>query len=166
MAKSRDINLWDGFDGREIVYDDKKEKAYHSRIWVVLGGIAALILLSLFYQLGKEIVLRINGNKVEAEYYEDALKSYAVFYDENEEKYSVNLSQFFTPVHEGEKITLYYYEDIMEARPMSKPSAWLGYFGFFGVILGVSLWRLRAIWRPKSHVSAEEGAESKRSRWE
>lgn len=25
MAKSRDVNLWDGFDGREIVYDDKKE---------------------------------------------------------------------------------------------------------------------------------------------
>ena len=156
MAKSRDVNLWDGFDGREIVYNDKEEKSYHSRIWVLLGGIAALILISLFCRLGSEIMLRINGNAIEADYCKDATKIYARIYDEGGEVYTINLAQFFTPVHKDDKITLYYYEDIAQAKPVSQVSAWLGYFGFFGAILGISIWRLYAIWRPKSHVPAEE----------
>lgn len=156
MAKSRDVNLWDGFDGREIVYDDKKEKAYHSRIWVVLGGIAALILISLFGKLGAEIMLKMNGNSIEAEYDSDATKTYARIYDEDGKMHSVNLDQYFSPVHDGDHITMYYYDDIAQARPISKPSVWGGYFGFFGAMFGISVLRLHAIWRPKSHVSAEE----------
>ena len=28
-----EVDLLDGFDGREIVYDEKKERSYHARIW-------------------------------------------------------------------------------------------------------------------------------------
>lgn len=157
MAKSRDINLWDGFDGREIVYDDRKEKQYHSRIWVVLGIIAGLLLLSLFWRLGTEIVYRTCGNSLEAEFVEEPTKIYARYYDENDNAYTYNLSEFFTPIHNGDKITLYYMSDIQEARPASKLTAWFGYFGFFGVIFGICVWRLYVIWHPKTHAPVEEG---------
>ena len=156
MAKSRDINSWDGFDGGEIVYDDKAEKVYHSKIWIVLGGIAALILISLCCRLGSEIMLKMNGNSIEAEYCKDASKIYAWIYADDGKTYSVNLEQYFAPVHNGDSITLYYYDDITQAKPISQVSAWVGYFSFFGLILGISAWRLHAIWRPKSHVSKEE----------
>ncbi len=156
MAKAREGNMWDGFDGREIVYDDKKEKSYHSRIWIVFLVIGVLMFISLFGRLGSEILLRMNGNTIEADYCKDAAKTYARVYDEDGKLYTINLAQFFTPVHDGDKITLYYYDDIIKARPMSSMSAWVGYFGFFGLMLGISIWRLYAIWKPKSHVPIEE----------
>lgn len=33
MIKKNNIDLWDGFDNTESVYDDRKEKQFHSRIW-------------------------------------------------------------------------------------------------------------------------------------
>lgn len=156
MAKERDISLWDGFDNGQVVYDDRKEKQYHSRIWMILLIIAGAMILSLFWRLGEDLVYKTRGTAIVAEYEKDATKSYARYYDENRKLYTYNMSDFFAPKPQGDRITLYYLSDLEEARPMSRASVWISYFAFFGAIFGICLWRLYRIWHPKSHVSIEE----------
>lgn len=157
MAKERDISSFDGFDGAEVVYDDRKEKQYQSRIWVLLLLIAGLMLLSFVFKLGEELVYKIRGTAIEAEYNETTAKNYARYCDENGKWYTYDMADFFAPKAEGDKIVLYYISDLEDARPMSAASAWLYCFGFFGVIFGISVWRLYRIWHPRMVHGLHEG---------
>lgn len=156
MAKNSDINLFDGFDGTEFVYDDRKEKQYHSKIWIVLLTLAVVLICSLFWQLGKDMLYKTKGTAIVADYEKDATKCYARYYDEEENLHTYNMSNFFAPKADGDKIVLYYIADLSEARPMSLLSVWLGYFCFFGMMCGISVWRLYRIWHPKTHAPIGE----------
>lgn len=156
MIKKNNIDLWDGFDNTESVYDDRKEKQFHSRIWVVLVLVAGGMLLSLFWQLGKDLVYKTRGTAIVADYEKDATKCYARYYDEDRNLYTYNMSDFFAPKADGDKIVLYYLTDLTEVRPMSLLSVWLVYFSFFSVMFGICIWRLYRIWHPKTHVPIEK----------
>ena len=70
-----DVDLLDGFDGRQLVYDEKKEKSYQVRIWWFLLGVAVLILLRGMMFHIDEIKMKNSWNVIEAEYREDTAQA-------------------------------------------------------------------------------------------
>ena len=75
-----EVDLLDGFDGREIVYDEKKERSYHARIWWALLGAAVLILLRGVTFHIDEIKMQRNWKTIEADYSETTAQ--AVFIED------------------------------------------------------------------------------------
>lgn len=141
------MNLWDGFDGTAHVYDDKKEKRYQSRIWIVMAGIALVILISLVVKSGKEIYLLNHGQRIEAEYSEERGQLLARFRDENGMLRIIDISGY-RPAHKGESITLYYLDAKSEPRPVNTLLSWLFYYFVFGGWFVFCIWRIHKIYRP------------------
>lgn len=131
---------WDGFDGGEYVFDERKEKSFHSGIWKVLLGLLGLILIYLVTDHVKEISLVRNGKAVEAQY--DADKFIASFRDESGMYHTYNLSDYY-PAHEDGMVRLYYMNNIGAARPRNTLSSRLRYYAIFGGLFVVCLWRIR-----------------------
>lgn len=149
------MNLWDGFDSTAHVYDDKKEKHYQSRIWIVIACVIIGILISLVVKSCKEIYLLNNGQRIEAEYSEEKGQLLARFRDENGHLRILDISGY-KPAHKGESITLYYMEGQAEPRPVNTLSSWLFYYFVFGGLLVFCIWRIHKIYRPRTHSGSEK----------
>jgi len=138
------VDLLDGFDGREIVYDEKKEKSYHARIWWALLLAAILILLRGVTFHIDERQLAKNGQQITAEYNESTAQ--AVYWDADGLYHQYDISGF-TAEHEGNAITLYYKEDVAHAEPIHTAGFWLKTYLFFGVASLLCGWRLWKIYK-------------------
>lgn len=142
--KDYNVDLLDGFDGREIVYDEKAEKSYHARIWWALFIAAVLILLrGVTFHL-EEMKLVQDGNMILASYHETTAQ--ATYREENGIYHQYDISGF-TAQHNVDTIPLYYEEDIAAAQPVHVGSFWLQTYLIFGVATLFCGWRLWRIYK-------------------
>ena len=142
------MNPWDGYDGTDHVYDEKKEKRYQSRIWLVAGGVLLCILISMMVKCAGEIRLFVCGRRIEAEYSEQGGRRLAEYRDENGHLRIMDISGYL-PARNGNHITLYYMEEEAEAVPFISPVAWAVYYLIFGALFALCIWRVRRIYRPR-----------------
>lgn len=142
-------NEYDGFDGGNKPYDDKKEKRFQADIWILLTSIFFLIFASSCYKHIDELHLVQKGACIEAEFHDSYYK--ATYYDENGKYYNFDISGY-APVVDGDIIRLYYKDDIAKARPANTGSSWLGIHLLFGALSALSMWRLIAVYHKKSHA--------------
>lgn len=147
--KKQNIDLMDGFDAKECVYDEKKEKRYHAGIWACLIFCAALILIRAVSYHVEEIIMVSRNSYLEAQYNEKSMQAYYI--DESGRWRQYDISGF-APVHEGESIRLYYEENIEEAQPVNSLSFWLFVYALTGGISAFALWRILRIYRKKKHI--------------
>ena len=136
------MDLLDGFDGREIVYDEKKEKSYHARIWWALLAAAVLVLLRGVTFHIDEWKMVHSGNRIVAEYNESTAQ--AVYREEDGAFHQYDISGF-TAEHDGDTITLYYDEAIAYAEPIHTAGFWIKTYLIFGIasfFFGWRLWRI------------------------
>ena len=138
-----EVDLLDGFDGREIVYDEKKERSYHARIWWALLGAAVLILLRGVTFHIDEIKMQRNWKTIEADYSETTAQ--AVFIEENGMYHQYDLAG--AAAHHGDKMTLYYEEDVAYAQAVHELSFWIKTYFIFGLAILFTGWRLWVIYR-------------------
>ena len=131
---------WDGFDAKQYVYDEHKEKKWRTGIWKILFCLMALIILYIITNHIDEIRLVKEGTMIEAEY--DAKKSFAQDRDENGSLHIYNLSSYY-PEHEGDMVRLYYTDSINYARPRNTLSSRIFHYCFFGGLLALSVWRIK-----------------------
>ena len=139
-----DIDLLDGFDGRQIVYDEKKEKSYQALIWWFLFGAAALILLRGVVFHIREVNMKNNFSVIEASYHEGTAQ--AVYVEENGAYHQYDISGF-SAEYAGDRICLYYEENISYAEPVHKISFWIQTYLIFGTMIGLCAWRLWVIYK-------------------
>lgn len=135
---------WDGFDTSNHVYDDKKEKSFQARIWICLAVVMGVVLLVVTSNLITEIKVLSHGTAIIAEVQEDGRA--AKYVDEDGKYYAYNLSSYY-PKYDGDAVTLYYIDDIHEARPQNTLISWIGHYAFFGISLGVCVWRIMKIYK-------------------
>lgn len=142
--KDYNVDLLDGFDGREIVYDERKEKSYHARIWWTLFIVAVLILLrGLMFHID-EIKLQHGGRQIVAEYNESTAQ--AVYRGEDGSYHQYDISGF-TAEHDGDTITLYYEDEVGYAEPVHTIGFWIKTYLIFGVASLFCSWRLWSIYK-------------------
>ena len=139
-----DIDLLDGFDGRQLVYDEKKEKKYRGRIWWFLLVVALLILVRGVMFHINEINMKHNYFMIEATYYEKTAQ--AVYVEENGSYHQYDISGF-SAEYEGDKIRLYYKEHVGYAQPVHRVSFWIQTYLIFVVSAGFFAWRLWKIYK-------------------
>lgn len=139
-----DVDLLDGFDGRELVYDEKKEKSYHARIWWFLFAAAVLILLRGVTFHINEIKMKNSWNEIEATYYETTAQ--AVYIEENGAYHQYDISGF-SAEHDGDTIKLYYEDQIGYAEPVHEASFWGQTYLIFGLATLFIAWRLWVIYK-------------------
>lgn len=144
MGRYDDVDLLDGFDGREIVYDEKKEKNYHARIWWFLLGIVALVLVRGVTFHVNETKMKNSWNVIEADYYESTAQ--AIYIEESGSYHQYDISGF-PAEHEGDKIKLYYENEIGYAEPVSELSFWIKTYLIFGAAALFCGWRLWRIYK-------------------
>lgn len=135
-------DAWDGFDGREHLYDERKEKRWQKSIWRVLACVMGFMILYLISDQAEENRLVRQGSMVEAEY--DALSLTARFWDEAGRRHTVNLNGYY-PAHEGSRVRLYYEGNVEMARPLNSLPSKLFAYCFFGALLGLCLWRIKRV---------------------
>ena len=141
-----DIDLLEGFDGRQIVYDEEKEKKYQARIWWFFLGIAIFILVRGFIFHVGEMKMKTSWNVIEATYYESTAQ--AIYRGDGEEGvyYQYDISGF-SAEHDGNKIKLYYEEYIAYAEPVHEIQFWLQTYLIFGLVAVFSGWRVWTIYK-------------------
>lgn len=122
-------------------YDEKKERSYQNRIWYVLLGVAVLCLLVLLGNLGKETYLLLKGECIKAEYYEGSFQKTARYYDEEGKLYTWDLTGIRVNVEDG-MLRMYYEKELGKAIPLTPWWLWLVYYGFFGAMAGLCIWRI------------------------
>lgn len=138
------VDLLDGFDGREIVYDEKKEKSYHARIWWALLIAAVLILLrGVTFHIDERKMVH-SGNQILAEYNESTAQ--AVYWDTDGLYHQYDISGF-SAEHDGDSITLYYRENVAYAEPVHTTGFWLKTYLIFGAASLLCGWRLWKIYK-------------------
>lgn len=142
--RDSNVDLLDGFDGREIVYDEKKERSYQARIWWALLIVAVLILLRGVTFHVDEYQLAKNGHQITAEYDEDTAQ--AVYWDADGFYHQYDISGF-TAEHEGAFITLYYRDNLAYAEPIHTTEFWLKTYLIFGAASLLCGWRLWKIYK-------------------
>lgn len=126
----------------------KKQKKAKGGIWVITAIVSFLLLASFVFNHINEISIKKLGHEIEAEYTEEGRKITAVYIGEAGETHTFDLSSYY-PVHDGDRITLYYLLNVDEARPANTLVSWIGYYAFFGLVFALSLWRLKVIDGPK-----------------
>lgn len=144
--KDYNVDLLDGFDGSEIVYDEKAERSYQARIWWALFIAAALILLRGVTFHIDEIKLVNGGNMITANYNENTAQA---FYIEDSGAYHQYDISGFSAVHDGDTINLYYEDEIAYAEPIHTVGFWLQTYLFFGTAMLFTGWRLWKIYKRK-----------------
>ena len=117
-------------------------RRYPSKIWVVLAILSFLMLTGTFFGHMDEISLKHFAHSLEADYIEEGKEIRAEYTDENGTLHTYNLSSYF-PVHNGDKITLYYATDVAQAIPENNPFSWFLYYVPYGGIFAFSMWRIR-----------------------
>lgn len=122
---------------------DKKDKKKYRviRLWVILAIISFMILISLTFAHTNELTVRNWGHSIEAEYIENGNYRGARYVDEQGTLHTYDLSSY-SPVHDGDKITLYYTNNIDDVQPENSLLSWLLYYLFFGAVFGVSMWQI------------------------
>ena len=139
-----EVDLLDGFDGREVVYDEKKEKSYQARIWWALLIAAVLILLRGVTFHINEMKMKKTWTPIVAEYHEQTAEAY--YTDENGIKHHYSLAGFAVEHVDG-KVTLYYEQDVNFAEPVHIISFWIKTYFIFGVAIALFIWRLWMIYK-------------------
>lgn len=140
-------NAWDGFDTSETVYNEKEEKRYEGTIWKYLAMLALVLLALIIYMHVKELNIINNGVCIVASYDVDSFGNEIVRYcDENNKLYMYDVSGM-SASHEDAQIRLYYLENIQDAIPKTKWQLWIMYYSFFGLLLGVCIWRLGKVYK-------------------
>lgn len=149
MSAERDASqyqAWEGFDGQEITYDEKKEKRHEASLWFYLMGAAVVILCVVLHHHISEIVTVHTGTCIEAEY--SVLgngNEVATYYDAEGKAHFFNISGMNAKL-EGETVRLYYTDNIRDAITRVPWHERLFHYSFFGVIFGISLWRILKIY--------------------
>lgn len=152
MSAERDVSryqAWEGFDGQETVYDEKKAKRHEASIWFYLLGFSLLILVIIIHNHMSEIITIQNGTCIEAKYSVMGNgNEVATYYDDDGKPHFFNISGM-NAVHDGSTVKLYYMDDINEAITKAPWYERLFHYSFFGVIFGISLWRILKIYGKK-----------------
>lgn len=151
QRESEYSNMWDGFDKAEYHYDEKKEKRYQSSIWKYLFALASIMLILTSYKFIEELNFIINGSSFVASYDVDNDGAEIVrYFDEDKNFYMFNVTGL-NAVHEETTIKMYYLDDMNEAVPRTVWWLWFFYYAFFGIIFGISLWKIILIYRKKKY---------------
>lgn len=132
----------DGFDGSEIVYDEKAEKSYHARIWWALFIAATLIFLRGVTFHIDEVKLVKTGNMIVANYNDTTAQA---FYIEDNGTYHQYDVSGYSAAHEENQIKLYYEDEIAYALPARETGFWIKTYLFFGgamLFTGYKLWKV------------------------
>lgn len=153
MASREVYSDWEGFDGCQKHYDDKKEKHYQAKIWWCLGVIGVGILISIMVRQVKDLVITQTYQCVEAEYFGNTGDRVHYFTEEGVELFYV-LPGHSVKEKDG-KVLLYYEEDMRYATAIDTFEAWLPYYIFFGVMSAISIWRLWRVYFGKKHYIGE-----------
>lgn len=143
MAKHQ-IELFDGYDGGEYNYDEKKEKRFRSGTWVAAAVFVGLTLIWGISLHVQEILLKTEGECIEAIYNEDAQS--ARYTGENGRVIIIS-TDGYVPEHDGESIYLYYRYNPHAAKPVNRLGFWLGIYLFLGSILCLCIWRIVRIYK-------------------
>lgn len=139
-----DVDLLDGFDGRQIVYDEKKDRKYHARIWWFLLGVVVFVLLRGVIFHIEEVRMKKNFQVIEATYYEDTAQ--AVYVEENGLYHQYDI-RGFSAEYEGDRIRLYYENQIGDAEPVHETGFWIKTYLIFGLAGIFTAWRLWMIYK-------------------
>lgn len=131
---------WDGFDSKQYVYDEHKEKGWRTGIWKVLACLSALVIIYIISNHVDEIRMVKNAEMIEAEY--DAERGTARYVDDNGMLHTYNLSSYF-PAHEEGMVRLYYIGSLNYARPRNSLASRLFYYLLFGGLFAICIWRIK-----------------------
>lgn len=141
--------------GKRIDQDARQEKWYHASVWVGLAVVAFMVLCYTSFQFGLERYLIKNGSCVVAEYTEKTLSkgnTYKVAsYAEDGKIYRFDLNAFY-PVTNGNKVKLYYKNNIETAVPENVWWIWAQDYFIFGSMLAFNIWRIWANYRKPYYV--------------
>lgn len=92
--------------------------------------------------LVKERNIIRQGNAIVCDYYvETDGDEIARYYDDAGKLYTFNVTTM-SAVHTQDSITMFYMSDIEQAIPETSLKGWLFYYLFFGMLGGISLWRI------------------------
>ncbi len=140
-------DAWEGFDGRQYEYNEVEERKYESSVWKYLAVGSILLFLIVIFMHTKELYIILQGECIEAVYYIGSDGSEIAKYESPEGKvYRYNISQM-NSVHTKDKIMMYYIDNVQEAIPKTKWTLWCMYYMFFGCLGGLSIWRIRKIYK-------------------
>lgn len=123
------------------------KQKYINTIWLIATVISFFLLIGTAFGHIDEISTRSLAHSLEAEYIDDGTNVYAEYYDENNQLHTYNLNGH-SPVHDGNRITLYYTTSVDEAIPQNTALSWLLYYVVYGGIFTVSMCQLRKITHP------------------
>lgn len=140
---------FDGFDNSNSVqaYDDKKEKRFQADIWILLSIFFVGIFLTNCYRHAHERQLLQNGTCIEAEYFEQ--QGRASYIDSDGKYYHFDVSGGF-PVTNGDRIQLYYTDEVLEAQPQTAPAFWIACYVLFGALSAFCIWRVVCVYRKRN----------------
>lgn len=135
---------FEGFDSSDDYHmseaEQRKENWSQSKIWIILGVFMFLCLVMTIFMSGKEILLVLNGNCVEAEYTGDE-KSVEI-QDDQGNKYYINVNDTFISAKKG-VLKLYYYGDNMRsAKPVTAAWYWLIMYCIWVPLVLLCVWRI------------------------
>lgn len=147
------IDLMDGYDGRECVYDEKKEKRYHATVWICIMVCMILVLIRGALWHAQEIDMILHYRMLDAVYNEQT--GYAYYVDDAGRQRQCSLDGYDAQIKDG-KVTLYYKDDLSEVHPVNSVWFWLRIYLFLGGVTAICCWRIMKIYTKKSH-SAETG---------
>lgn len=150
MRNSYVDNEWEGFDHSNNVYDERKEKSYHARIWWCLAIVGVGIFISLIVRQYKDYKITQTYNCVRAEVYGKPEDCNVVYKLENGRERIKHIPSH--PVKkDGEYILMYYTDDSAYAKTIPSFKNWLPYYVFFIGISVLSVYKLYLIYMKNKH---------------
>ena len=132
---------WDGFDAKQYVYDEHKEKNWSTGIWKILACIMLLVIIFIVKDHIDEIRYVNKGTMIEAEY--DAEKGIARYWDDNGNLHIYDLSSYYVAADDSGILQMYYIGSLNYARPRNSLVSRLFFYFLFGGLLIISVWRIR-----------------------
>ncbi len=129
---------------KEKMPKEKGIKKYINTVWLVAAVFSFFFLLGTAFGHIDELNTRQLAHSIEAKYIDDGNSIYAEYYDENNVLHTYNLNGH-DPVHDGDRITLYYTTNVDDAIQQNTAVSWLLYYLVFGGIFALSMWQLKKI---------------------
>ncbi len=140
------LDGYDGFDGRETVYDAKAEKKYESTIWKVLLVIGLIVFVVATALTIENIQLYRNGNTITGVY--DAEKSSVLVAVEGGPNRYIYVDGGVKQKLVDGKATLYYTgENYLQAQELLEPGFYFMAYGVAIVLVAGSGLMLRKIYK-------------------
>lgn len=127
---------------KEEIQKVSKKTKYINTLWLAAAVMSFFLLIGTAFGHMEEISLKQLAHSLEADYIDDGNNRYAEYYDENHELHRYNLNSH-SPIHSGDKITLYYAANIDEAVPENTVLSWLAYYIIYGSVFALSMWKVR-----------------------